>query len=143
MNDNSKNGQQCNLNKIVVFYNRHRAPFRRLLWIILGGDICSPLPKSTVMAHPYEITIHSQAIIGDNCIIMNQVTIGAINRGDIDYVPKIGHKVLIGARAKVLGGIVIGDDAKIGANAVVTKSDHAWCNGLRIEPNCTAQVRFV
>jgi serine O-acetyltransferase len=35
--------------------------------------------------------------------------------------PKIGHRVYIGAGAKILGPVVIGDDAVVGANAVVTK----------------------
>ena len=49
-------------------------------------------------------------------MIMQQVTIGQLSDG---AVPIIGNGVYIGAGAKVLGGITVGDNAKIGANAVV------------------------
>jgi serine O-acetyltransferase len=51
-----------------------------------------------------------------NCLIFQQVTIGARRSDD---VPKIGGHVDIGAGAKILGAIDIGSNAKIGANAVV------------------------
>jgi serine O-acetyltransferase len=49
-------------------------------------------------------------------MIMQQVTIGQLAE---EYAPTIGSHVYIGAGAKVLGRIVIGDRARIGANAVV------------------------
>lgn len=55
--------------------------------------------------------------IGDNSIVYHQVTIGVINNKNGS--PCIGKNVFIGAGAKILGPIVIGDNAKIGANAVV------------------------
>lgn len=67
------------------------------------------------LPHPNGVVIHEDARIGDDCMIMQQVTIGMI-RGP---VPVIGSKVYIGAGAKVLGGVTIGDGAAIGANAVV------------------------
>lgn len=75
------------------------------------------------MPHLNGIYIHSNAIIGENVTIFQQVTIGA-NEHRIDYkkVPKIGNRVYIGAGAKIIGDIEIGDDVRIGANAVVTKS---------------------
>lgn len=68
------------------------------------------------MPHPNGIVIHPKAIIGPNCLIFQQVTIGSC--GDTK-VPTIGGHVDIGAGAKVLGGITIGNHAVIGANAVV------------------------
>jgi serine O-acetyltransferase len=62
------------------------------------------------------IVIHPRSIIGNNVIIGSQVTIGG--RGG-PGVPIIGNNVLLGTGAKILGGIKIGDNAKIGANAVV------------------------
>ena len=50
---------------------------------------------------------------------MHQVTIGVIDSAD---APRIGNNCFIGAGAKVLGGISVGDNVKIGANAVVTKN---------------------
>jgi serine O-acetyltransferase len=62
------------------------------------------------------VVIHPNAIIGDETLIYQNVSIaGRNNRG----VPNIGKRVFIGAGACVLGGINIGDDVIIGANAVV------------------------
>ncbi|MGD6849039.1 serine O-acetyltransferase [Rossellomorea aquimaris] len=63
------------------------------------------------------VIISSKASIGNNVTIYHQVTIGTIKANG--GAPKIGDNVFIGAGAKVLGPIVIGEGAKIGANAVV------------------------
>lgn len=65
--------------------------------------------------------IHKNAIIGDRCIISQGVTIGGQGVGNIG-VPVIKSDVFIGAGAKVLGNITIGNNVVIGANTVVTKS---------------------
>lgn len=63
------------------------------------------------------IIVHLKATIGENATIWQQVTIGSSGGG----TPVIGNNVLIGAGAKILGGITIGDNVTIGANTVVTK----------------------
>ena len=68
--------------------------------------------------HPICIVIHPNASIGNNVGIMHEVTIGT--RGSAD-APRIGNNVFIGAGAKIIGNITIGDDVDIGANAVVLK----------------------
>jgi serine O-acetyltransferase len=71
------------------------------------------------LIHPNSIMIPSTTI-GDNCLIFHEVTIGSnLTRGGM---PKIGNKVDIYVGARVLGGITIGDNAKIGANCVVTSN---------------------
>jgi serine O-acetyltransferase len=60
---------------------------------------------------------HTRAVIGENCMIGQQVTIGG--RSHILEVPTIGDNVYVGAGAKVLGNVRIGDGAVVGANAVV------------------------
>ena len=67
------------------------------------------------MPHPNGIVIHPEAEIGPNCLLFQQVTLGANDRG----VPTICGHVDIGAGAKILGPVTIGRDARIGANAVV------------------------
>ena len=62
--------------------------------------------------------IHPDAKIGVNCLIFQQVTIGGRYGPG---VPEIGGHVDIGACAKILGPVRIGPNARIGANAVVTK----------------------
>ena len=66
------------------------------------------------------IIISGDARFGDDCVIRNGVTVGLRHTG-VRGAPKIGHRVDIGAGAKILGPITIGDDVAIGANAVVIK----------------------
>ena len=64
------------------------------------------------------IIISGDAIFGDDCILRNGVTVGLRSTGERGS-PIIGNRVDIGAGAKILGNIRIGDDVAIGANAVV------------------------
>jgi serine O-acetyltransferase len=95
------------------------ARLRHLLWsVFTSSDID---PNATIGArlrlpHPNGVIMHRNAVIGDDCIVHQQVTIGECSDG---FAPVIGAGVYIGAGAKVLGKIVIGDRARIGANAVV------------------------
>lgn len=67
------------------------------------------------------IVIHGAAQLGDDCLIRHDVTIGNGGKKDPLGAPKIGNAVEIGAGAKILGRIVIGDRVVIGANAVVVR----------------------
>jgi serine O-acetyltransferase len=80
----------------------------------IGGGLLIP--------HPNGIVIHPDAVIGVNCLIFQQVTIGSRGRPGL---PVIGGHVDIGAGAKILGDVRIGDHVRIGANAVVTRSVEA------------------
>ena len=64
------------------------------------------------------IVISGDTVFGDDCVIRNGVTVGLRHTGHRG-APIIGNRVDIGAGAKVLGNIRIGDDVAIGANAVV------------------------
>jgi serine O-acetyltransferase len=65
------------------------------------------------------IVIHGASVIGNDCMIRHGVTLGNAGRADPFGAPHVGNRVDIGAGAKLLGRIRIGDDAVIGANAVV------------------------
>ncbi len=67
------------------------------------------------------ITISPLAKIGKNVNISQQVTIGESGQGERRGAPTIGDDVYIGAGAKLIGKITIGNNAKIGANAVIHK----------------------
>jgi serine O-acetyltransferase len=69
-------------------------------------------------AHQGGIVIAADAVIGDDCVIRQNVTIGAADDGRPS--PKLGHGVRVGAGAVLIGDITIGDDVLIGPNAVVT-----------------------
>jgi serine O-acetyltransferase len=62
------------------------------------------------------VVITKRARVGRNCLIRAHVVIGG---GSKPGAPVIGDNVLIGVGAKILGGVHVGDGAKIGANAVV------------------------
>jgi serine O-acetyltransferase len=74
-----------------------------------------------VIAHPYG-TVIGAASIGANATFFQQVTVGAIE-ADFSYDsrkrPVIRDNVTLGAGSKILGGITVGDNAVVGANAVV------------------------
>lgn len=61
--------------------------------------------------------INEATIIGKNCLIFQGVTIGVGTSG----IPRIGNNVILSSGAKIIGGITIGNNVTIGANAVVTK----------------------
>ncbi len=74
-----------------------------------------------VIDHGVGVVIGETAEIGDDVLIYHQVTLGANEFTRTKRHPTIGNNVVIGAGAKVIGNIVVEDDAKIGANAMGTK----------------------
>ena len=73
------------------------------------------------LLHPKGIVINDSAIIGTNCIIYHGVTIGVSGLPNDISAPTIGNNCLLGAGSKIIGGISIGNNVRIGANAVATK----------------------
>ena len=69
--------------------------------------------------HQGAIVVHGNAQLGDDCIIRQGVTIGNRYMDRPNEAPTLGDRVNVGAGAKLLGKITVGDDAAIGANAVV------------------------
>lgn len=112
--------RQAGTRNVIGLTLQKVAVIRHRFWsIVTGADIplnCQ-IGGGLLMPHPNGIVIHPGAVIGVNCLIFQQVTIGFCNDG----VPSIGGHVDIGAGAKVIGRVSIGDHALIGANAVVLK----------------------
>ena len=77
------------------------------------------LGRRVVIEHQSAIVIHGDCVIGDDCIIRQGVTMGNRYLDRPFDAPKLGKRVNVGAGAKIFGNITIGDDANIGANAVV------------------------
>jgi serine O-acetyltransferase len=71
------------------------------------------------IAHPMGIAINGATVIGDDCIIYQNVTLGALNGKRVQEAPTLGRGVSVGCGAAVVGPVTIGDDARIGPNAVV------------------------
>jgi serine O-acetyltransferase len=107
---------------------------KRLTEIVTGIAI---QPQATIgpglyIGHGGSIYIGGKAIIGENCNLSHEVTIGVGGRGERRGMPVIGNRVYIAAGAKLFGQIIVGNDVAIGANAVVTKSlpDRAVAVGI-------------
>ena len=78
--------------------------------------------KGLVIDHGIGIVIGETSTIGDDCILFQGVTLGGLNHEPVKRHPTLGNNVMVGAGAKILGNIHLGDKVRVGANAVVTKS---------------------
>ncbi|MGB3414754.1 MAG: serine O-acetyltransferase EpsC [Microbacteriaceae bacterium] len=89
-------------------------------------------PGATIGRRPFidhgmGVVIGETAIVGDDVLIYHGVTLGGTGNEHGKRHPTIGNRVTLGAGSKILGDITIGDDASVGANAVVVKdvpADH-------------------
>jgi serine O-acetyltransferase len=72
--------------------------------------------------HGMGVVIGATAIVGDDVMIYHDVTLGARAGGSGKRHPTIGNKVIIGAGARIIGDITIGDGVRISANMVVSRS---------------------
>jgi len=79
--------------------------------------------------HGTGVVIGETAEIGDNCVFFHGVTLGGTGHHHDKRHPTIGNNVLIGAGATLLGPIIVGDNAKIGATTVIINRD--------VPANCT------
>jgi serine O-acetyltransferase len=80
------------------------------------------LGSSIFIDHATGVVIGETAQVGDDVTIYQGVTLGGTSLEHGKRHPTIGNRVIIGAGAKILGPITIGDDSRIGANAVVVVS---------------------
>lgn len=69
--------------------------------------------------HAHSIVIGETAVVGDNVSMLHSVTLGGTGKEDDDRHPKIGNGVLIGAGAKILGNITVGNCSRVAAGSVV------------------------
>jgi len=77
--------------------------------------------RRLVIDHGMGVVIGETAEIGDDVYIYHQVTLGGTSSTQAKRHPTLGNGVIVGAGAKILGAIEIGDGARVGANAVVLK----------------------
>jgi len=88
--------------------------------------------RGVFVDHGTGIVIGETAVIGDDVSMLQGVTLGGTGAERGDRHPKIGKGVLLGAGAKVLGNIVIGDYAKIASGSVVLKPVPAGCTAAGV-----------
>jgi len=77
--------------------------------------------------HATSLVIGETAVVGDNVSMLHEVTLGGTGKDAGDRHPKVESGVLIGAGAKILGNVYIGEGAKIGAGSVVLNDVPAHC----------------
>lgn len=77
------------------------------------------LGRRVVVEHQGGIVVHGNSVIGDDCIIRQNCTLGLRDLSRLHEAPVLGNGVNVGAGAALLGAVRIGDGAAIGANAVV------------------------
>ena len=97
---------------------------------VFGVDIhpAARIGSGILMDHATGIVIGETSVIEDNVSILHEVTLGGTGKESGDRHPKVRQGVLIGAGAKILGNVEIGEGAKIGAGSVVLDS---------VPPHCT------
>jgi serine O-acetyltransferase len=86
-----------------------------------GVDIhpAARIGQGIMIDHAHSIVIGETAVVGDNVSMLHSVTLGGTGKEEEDRHPKIGDGVLIGAGAKILGNIKIGNCSRIAAGSVV------------------------
>ena len=77
--------------------------------------------RRLVIDHGMGVVIGETAMVGDDVYLYHQVTLGGTSSERGKRHPTVGNNVIVGAGAKILGDIVIGDGARVGANAVVVQ----------------------
>jgi serine O-acetyltransferase len=77
--------------------------------------------KNLFIDHGMGVVVGETAVIGDNVLLYQGVTLGGTGKETGKRHPTIGNNVVVGTGAKILGNITIGDNSYIGANAVVIK----------------------
>jgi len=114
--------------------------------VVVEWFLCIELPWKTRIGpgfrldHGQALVVNDGTVFGANCTVRNSTTIGnkQLKDGTYSRAPRFGDRVNIGANAVIIGPITIGDDALIGAGAVVVKDVPANCvaigNPARIAP---------
>jgi serine O-acetyltransferase len=77
--------------------------------------------RRLIIDHGMGVVIGETAVIGDDVYLYHQVTLGGTSSERGKRHPTIGNNVIVGAGAKILGDITVGDGARVGANAVVVQ----------------------
>lgn len=88
---------------------------------VLGVDIhpAACIGRGIFIDHATSVVIGETAVVEDNVSILHEVTLGGTGKDSGDRHPKIGRGVLIGAGAKILGNVTVGQCSKVGAGSVV------------------------
>lgn len=98
------------------------------------------LGRRVFIDHATGVVIGETAIVGNDVLIYQQVTLGGVSLSHGKRHPTVEDGVVIGAGAKVLGDITIGKDAKIGANSVVVNDVAPECTAVGVPAHSTKRI---
>lgn len=88
--------------------------------------------KGVFIDHGMGVVIGETAIVGDYCLIYQGVTLGGTGKETGKRHPTLGQSVVVGAGAKILGNILIGDYARVGAGTVVLRAVPPYCTAVGV-----------
>ena len=111
-------------NKLIYFlFIPYLVWYKFFIEWVMGFEVpCSTrIGKGLMVHHGQGVVINPQAILGENCCLLHQVTVGTSGGGEHAQSPVIGNQVTLAAGCKVLGGVKIGDGARVGADTLVLK----------------------
>ena len=133
------------LHRIAHWFKSHGIPVlgpatARWSQFLTGVDIApaARIGPGLRIAHGTGIVIGNGVAIGRDCLLMQNVTLGAPTLSRIDEMPTLGDRVILGAGAAVIGRVAIGDDVFVAAHALVTEDVPA---NHRVLPRAGVEVR--
>lgn len=106
----------------------------QLTRFVTGVEIhpAAQLGRRLFIDHAMGVVIGETAVVGDDCVLYQGVTLGGTGNESGKRHPTLGNGVHVGTGAKVLGNITIGDNVRIGGNSVVVKDVPANCTVVGI-----------
>ena len=110
--------------------------------LLTGVDIHpgAQIGRRVFIDHASGVVIGETAIVGNDVLIYQQVTLGGVSLSHGKRHPTVEDGAIIGAGAKVLGDITIGREAKIGANSVVINSVDAECTAVGVPAHTAKRI---
>eukprot|EP00762_Andalucia_godoyi_P006114 ANDGO_00352.mRNA.1 Serine acetyltransferase len=120
--------------RVAHFLHVHRVPLlprviSTAARVLTAIDIhpAAKLGSGLFLDHGIGVVIGETAVVGTNCILFQGVTLGGTGKQKGKRHPTLGNSVLVGAGAKVLGSITLGDNVRVGAQSVVVKDVPNGC----------------
>ena len=90
-------------------------------WTHIEIHPAAQIGKNFFIDHGAGVVIGETTVIGDDVVIYQGVTLGGVSTKDEKRHPTLGNNIVVGAGAKILGNITIGDYVQVGANSVLLK----------------------
>lgn len=117
------------LHRLAHWFKRHGVPVlgplvARWSQFTTGVDIApaARIGPGLRISHGTGIVVGNAVVVGRDCLMMQNVTLGAPTLARIGDMPRLGDRVTLGAGASVIGPVEIGDDVFVGAHALVTRN---------------------